>query len=114
MTGVKCGRQETTRDRSERSVKGTYVDGTLCYLPSEPITRAEAAVIVASIIDAATPVVTPTFSDSADIPTFARGAVASLSYMGILSDRGGSIMANADLTRGEAAQMLSLVIRVSD
>ena len=95
-------------------IKGTYVDGALCYLPNEPITRAEAAVIVARIIDAATPAVTPSFADSADIPTFAQGAVASLSYMGILSDRGGSIMANADLTRGEAAQMLSLVIRVSD
>ena len=95
-------------------IKGTYVGDTLCYLPNEPISRAEAAVIVANIIDAATPAVTPVFSDSADVPTFARGAVASLNYMGILSDRSGSIMANADLTRGEAAEMLSLVIRVSD
>ena len=63
-------------------IKGTYVDGVLCYLPNEPITRAEAAVIVANIIDAASPAVTPVFSDSADIPTFARGAVASLNYMG--------------------------------
>ena len=95
-------------------IKGTYVGDTLCYLPNEPISRAEAAVIVANIIDAATPAVTPVFSDSADVPAFARGAVASLNYMGILSDRSGSIMANADLTRGEAAEMLSLVIRVSD
>ena len=95
-------------------IKGTYVGDTLCYLPNEPISRAEAAVIVANIIDAATPAVTPVFSDSADVPTFAIGAVASLNYMGILSDRSGSIMANADLTRGEAAEMLSLVIRVSD
>lgn len=95
-------------------IKGTYVDGKLCYLPNDPISRAEAAVIVANIIDAATPAVTPVFSDSADIPTFAKGAVASLNYMGILADRGGSIMANADLTRGEAAEMLSLVIRIDD
>ena len=95
-------------------VKGVYVDGTLCYLPNEPISRAEAAVIVANIIDAASPAITPVFADSADVPAFARGAVASLNYMGILADRGGSIMANADLTRGEAAQMLSLVIRARD
>lgn len=95
-------------------VKGVYVDGTLCYLPNEPISRAEAAVIVANIIDAASPAITPVFADSADVPAFARGAVASLNYMGILADRGGSIMANADLTRGEAAQMLSLVILAAD
>ena len=95
-------------------IRGTYVDGKLCYLPNEPITRAEAAVIVANIIDAATPAVTPVFADSDDIPTFARGAVASLGYMGIISDRDGSIMANADLTRGDAAEMLSLVIRVGN
>ena len=95
-------------------IRGTYVDGKLCYLPNEPITRAEAAVIVANIIDAATPAVTPVFADSDDIPTFAKGAVASLGYMGIISDRDGSIMANADLTRGDAAEMLSLVIRVSN
>ena len=95
-------------------IKGAYVGGTLCYLPNEPISRAEAAVIVANMIDAKAPVITPVFSDSADIPTFAKGAVASLSYMGILSDREGSIMANADLTRGEAAEMLSLVIRMAD
>ncbi len=95
-------------------IKGTYVGDTLCYLPNDPITRAEAAVIVANIIDAAAPAVTPVFADSDDIPTFASGAVASLNYMGILSDRGGSIMANADLTRGEAAEMLSLVIRSAE
>ena len=95
-------------------IKGTYIGDTLCYLPNEPISRAEAAVIVANIIDAATPAVTPVFGDSADVPAFAQGAMASLNYMGILADRGGSIMANADLTRGEAAEMLSLVIRVAE
>ena len=95
-------------------IKGTYVGDKLCYLPNQAITRAEAAVIVANIIDAKSPVVTPVFSDSESIPTFALGAVASLNYMGILSERDGGIMAASSLTRGDAAQMLSQVIRLSE
>ncbi|MBO5682696.1 MAG: S-layer homology domain-containing protein, partial [Clostridia bacterium] len=95
-------------------IKGTYVDGKLCYLPNEAITRAEAAVIVANIIDAKAPAVTPVFADSSDIPVFARGAVASLSFMGVLSDDGGSIMASADLTRGDAAEILSRIIQLGE
>ncbi len=95
-------------------VKGTQVGGKLCYLPDQAITRAEAAVIVAKIIDAKAPAVTPVFADSSDIPTFARGAVASLNCMGILSDEGGSIMASSDLKRGDAAEILARIIRVTE
>ena len=95
-------------------IKGSYIDGKLCYLPSREITRAEAAVIVANIIDAKAPAVTPVFADSSDIPAFAKGAVASLSFMGVLSDEGGSIMANAALTRGDAAEILSRIIQLGE
>ncbi len=95
-------------------IKGTYEGGELCFLPNDAITRAEAAVIVCNMIDAATPTITPTFNDSADIPAFAASAVSSLNYMGVLSTENGNISANAELTRGEAAQILSLVMQVEN
>lgn len=91
-------------------IKGTYENGNLCYLPGDPVSRAEAAVIVCNMIDAATPTIAPTFNDSDDIPVFARSAVSSLSYMGILTAKNGNISANDDLTRAEAAQLLELML----
>ncbi|MBQ8140235.1 MAG: S-layer homology domain-containing protein [Clostridia bacterium] len=95
-------------------IKGTYVDSELCFLPNDPITRAEAAVIVCNMVDIAAPTVTPTFNDSDEIPAFAESAVCSLNYMGILSSSDGNISANAELTRGEAAHILSLVMQIAE
>ncbi|MBO5415773.1 MAG: S-layer homology domain-containing protein [Clostridia bacterium] len=95
-------------------IKGTYEDGKLCFLPNDAITRAEAAVIVCNMIDAATPTVTPTFNDHSDIPAFAEAAVCSLNYMGILNSDGGNISARSELTRGDAAHILSLVMKLAD
>ena len=92
-------------------IKGTYRDGELCFLPDAPITRAEAAVIVCNIIDVATPTIAPTFRDSEDIPAFAASAVSALNYMGVLQTDNGNISARDQLTRGEAAQLLTLVTR---
>lgn len=90
-------------------IKGTYRDGELCFLPDAPITRAEAAVIVCNIVDVATPTVAPSFRDSEDIPAFAETAVSALNYMGVLRAEEGNISAREQLTRGEAAELLSLV-----
>ena len=95
-------------------IKGTYEGDKLCFLPNDPISRAEAAVIVCNMIDVATPTITPTFNDSGDIPAFASSAVASLNYMGILQAENGNISANSDLSRGDAAKILSLVIELSE
>ena len=94
-------------------VSGTYIDGKLCFLPSQAITRAEAAVMVCNMIDAATPTVTPVFADSDKIPTFAASAVNSLSYMGILRADGGNISASMPITRGECAHLLAMVMKMS-
>lgn len=92
-------------------IKGEYVDDKLCFSPNDAITRAEAAVIVSNIIDAATPTVTPVFEDHEDIPAFAESAVCSLNYMGILNLRDGYVAAGAELTRAEAAHLLSEMMR---
>ncbi|MBQ9086719.1 MAG: S-layer homology domain-containing protein [Clostridia bacterium] len=85
-------------------------DGTLCFYPDREITRAEAAVIVGNMIDAATPTVTPVFSDSSEIPAWAAPSVYSLNSMGILSAEGDEISPLDKLTRGETARMLCALI----
>lgn len=87
-------------------VKGTEIDGKLCFLPSKEITRAEAAVMLANMLDAATPTITPSFDDSADIPSWAQASVYSLCFMGVLESDGNNISATSVVTRGDAAEIL--------
>ncbi len=93
-------------------VSGTYVDGKLCFLPNESITRAEAAVIISRMIEAATPVIAPSFSDAEDVPAFAESSLASLAAMGVIETSNQKIEANEVMTRGDTAKMLVAVMRV--
>lgn len=95
-------------------ISGTYVDGELCFLPNESITRAEAAVIVSRMIEAATPVIAPSFADSEDIPAWAESSLASLSAMGVIETSNQKIEANEVMTRGDTAKMLVAVMRVKE
>lgn len=95
-------------------INGAEKDGKLYFEPNREITRAEAAVILANILDAPAPTITPVFSDSADIPVWAHASVYSLSYMGILEGSGGSISATSTVSRGDAAEILSNFIEVKN
>ena len=95
-------------------INGTQRDGKLYFEPNREITRAEAAVMLANILDAAAPTVTPVFSDSDSIPTWAQASVYSMSSLGILESSGGSISASAVVTRGDAAEILSNFMAVKD
>ena len=81
-------------------------DGTRCFAPNRAITRAEAAVILGNMLNAATPTVTPTFSDSEEIPAWAAPSIHSLSAMGVMTPVGGSISPLSEVTRGDAAELL--------
>ncbi len=88
-------------------------DGRLRFSPDREISRAEAAVILSNMIDAATPTITPVFDDSAEIPAWAAPSVYSLSAMGILPTSDGAISPMSSLTRGDAAMMLHALIRTT-
>ena len=95
-------------------VNGSYIDGKLCFLPNESITRAEAAVIVGRMIEAATPVITPTFTDSDSIPAWAQSAVSSLSSMGILDTVDGAVRAGEIMNRADTARMLAAMMEIEE
>lgn len=85
-------------------------DGRLCFFPEREISRAEAACILASMINAPTPTITPSFSDSSSIPTWAAPSIFSLNYLGILRPVGGNISPMSPLTRADAALILATLV----
>ena len=89
----------------------TRADGQRCFSPNRAITRAEAAVILGNMVDAAVPTVTPTFSDSTQIPAWAAPSIYSLHSMGLLPTSGGSVSPLSPVTRGDAAELLCALMR---
>ena len=94
-------------------IKGSINDeGELCFLPNDTITRAEAAVILRRMVDAADAQFTPAFADSSDIPAWAGEAISTLSSMGVMTPTGGAISPNEQVTRGQTAMMLAALKKV--
>lgn len=91
-------------------VKGSSDDGICNFNPKAAITRAEAAVVLNSIIGAEEPDVLPVFSDGNSVPVWAKGAIYALSDVGIFKGSGdGTISPNDVLSRGETAQILMTI-----
>ncbi len=96
-----------TEALSRGYIHGSYTSSGIFFNPNSTITRAEAAVMINNILDAATPTVLPTFSDINDVPAWARGALYSLSSLGIFKGTGaGNISANATINRAQAAKII--------
>jgi hypothetical protein len=88
-------------------ISGTLADGKLCFLPNEPITRAEAAVMLSNIVGMCDVAVIPTFADQSEIPAWAGEAIYSLHAAGIMTESNGYISPTTSITRAETAQMLA-------
>lgn len=91
-------------------ISGTLVEGKLCFLPNEEITRAQAAVMLSNIVGLCDVPVIPTFADHSEIPAWASEAIYSLSAAGILSGEGGYIAPSERITRDQTAEMLAAVM----
>lgn len=90
---------------------GGYEDGT--FRPSQRITRAELAVIIARAHQLETsPDAALTFADASDIPTWARAEVAAAHAAGLMNGREGNVFApQVFATRAEA---VSLILSLSN
>jgi len=88
-------------------IKGVSERGKLYFNPAGKITRAEAAVILNTILGMDEPDVVPVFSDSSSVPAWAKSSLYALSNAGIFKGTGsGNISANAVLNRAQVAQIL--------
>ena len=87
-------------------VTGTFVEGKLLLCPAESITRTEAAIIMANILDKESTVDIPTFSDINTVPVWAKDAVRLMCEVGIFDSESEKIEGDATLTRAECAEYL--------
>ena len=75
-------------------------------MPKSEITTAEASVIINKIIGSKSSASKDAFSDSDEIPDWARDSIVSLCEIGILEKENGKISPNSPLTRAQTAQIL--------
>ena len=91
-------------------IKGVSENGMLMFKPDEKITRAEAAVILNSIIGAGEPDTIPVFLDNSAVPAWAKSSIYALTNEGIFKGTGeGNISPNAVLSRAQTAEILLCV-----
>ncbi len=88
------------------------VAGQPHFCPNDPITRAEAAVILSNIIGYAKEDTVTAFADADALPVWSSPALTSLSALGILSPPDGNANASATMTRGMTAEWLYRTMRV--
>ena len=94
-------------------IRGTEVDGAICFLPHKEITRAEAAVMLANMLDLATPTFKPEFADEEAIPSWAHSSISALAASGILDNAESGVKPLEPVTRATAAQMLTNFMSVA-
>jgi hypothetical protein len=88
-------------------IHGSFDGKGLYFNANKSITRAEAAVILNNMLDAATPTVLPTIADASDIPAWAKEAIYALYDANIFTVTGdGTMAAGATMTRADAAATL--------
>ena len=92
------------------AINGTFENGKLLFKPNEEITKYEAAMIMASLIDVKSNGEIPVFSDINDIPCYARGDVYKMCAVGIFEHSDNTVNAGASVTRADAARYLYKLI----
>ena len=96
-------------------IKGSADEsGRLCFEPSRSITRAEAAVMLGSMLGAATPTMKPVIADDGERPTWAQSSVYAMVEMGVLEATETGVSPLEKLTRGSTADILARFIRYAE
>lgn len=88
-------------------ISGRYVNGQLVFDYSASITRAEVMTILGKALGKGYSAASTSFSDSADIPSWATDPVNLLVQMGVVSGyEDGTLQPNRTVSRGEVARIL--------
>ena len=90
----------------KKYIGGKEVDGELCFRPHDPITRAEAAVILSNIIGYAVEDTVTAFADAETVPAWSERALTSLRALGVLSAPDGNAHPTTYMTRAATAAWL--------
>ena len=87
-------------------ISGEDRDGSSVFRPDEPITRAEAAVILNRIIGDKRSASLPATEDAKTVPAWAEADFAVMLASGVMSKTDGMIDPTGGVTRADAAQMV--------
>ncbi len=92
-------------------IKGYDEDNT--FRPNIPISRQEAAVVFSRIVLPVTQKASlDSFKDKADIADWAQDAIATIAFKGYMNgDQNGNVLPKGQLTRAEAAKLISELIK---
>lgn len=94
-------------------VSGKETEQGLVYAPSDKITRAEVAAIIGRTLEFLPEETELAFSDSADVPEWAKSYVARLAAVGVISGyEDNTLRPTSNVTRAEAVTMLYKVSRM--
>lgn len=95
-------------------VTGEFTDGKLLMRPKDIITKAEAGMIIAKLVDTKEASQALEFSDGDTIPVWARDEIYALTAMGILSYEGDTIEGNREITKALAVEYLYNMVKQGD
>ncbi len=92
-------------------IKGETKSDGVYICPKRSITLAEAAVIINNIICKNSTTCMTVFADDEEIPSWARGAIESLTEAGIIKKTEGKISPNSPLTKAQVAQIIMALLK---
>ncbi len=99
----------------QKSYIGTKsLSGKDYFRPDDPISRAEAAVILSNIIGYATEDTVTAFSDASVLPAWSTPALTSLRALGILVTPDGNANASTPITRATTAAWLARAVQLME
>ncbi len=88
-------------------IQGVTTEEGLCFLPRQPITRAQAATILGRTMEAGRMRGVLDFEDAAEIPSWAEGYLSELAFLGVMNGDGVRLDPKGALTRAQCAKLLA-------